>query len=190
MRYGIGVLILLWLFSIAVGWRNVVLMINGPALFIFLLVMVAIIIMKGGFKTYIAAVNALLSEKYVISAADKEKAIQLFRLLSKSMVYTAIWLTAIGAALILFHADWSVDSIGEVTYAFGINLIAVMYGAFFNLAFFYPAISILESRNNAEVKTVISEKQVIDKLLELSYKQGITPEEILEADEIAFRKKQ
>jgi hypothetical protein len=51
----------------------------------------------------------------------------------------------------------------------------------------YPAIYLLEIRRNAEEKIVISEKQIIDKMLEMCYRQGITPEEILNAGEISFK---
>ena len=55
-----------------------------------------------------------------------------------------------------------------------------------NLVFTYPAIHIIESRYNQEEKRVISEKQVMDKLLELCYKKGVSPEEIMDANEIKF----
>ena len=70
------------------------------------------------------------------------------------------------------------------------SFVAIFYGLLINVVFINPAIDILESRYNADVKFVISEKQVMDKLLELCYKQGVSPEEIIEASEISFQKKQ
>jgi len=192
MRYVIGFLLMLGLCISLFGVSSVVLAINMPAIAAFMVVTVAIIIMRGEFKVFIAAVNALLSKKYVISATDQEKAIKLFKLLSKSMTGTAVLCVACGFILMFSYTNWETMpfiTLSQLSFGFGITLIAVFYGAFINLVFYNPAISMLESRHNAEVKTVISEKQVIDKLLELSYKQGITPEEILEANEIAFRKK-
>jgi len=193
MRYVIGILV----FLVAVFLPIIVLggqvadFINLPVTFFLLFVIVAIIIMKGGFKTLIAAINALLSKKYNISAAEKDKAIRLLRLIAKSVIYASILFTMICFVNILMGLDFQHE--GAIN-ALGINiaatLIFIFQALFINLAFINPAIDILETRHNAEVKTMISEKQVMDKLLELCYKQGVSPEEILEAGEISFSKKQ
>ena len=193
MRYVIGILVFLvavFLPIIVLGGQ-VVDFINLPVTVFLLFVIVAIVIMKGGFKTLIAAINALLSKKYNISAAEKEKAIRLLRLIAKSVIYASILFTMICLVNILMNLDFQHES---AINALGINiaatLIFIFQALFINMVFINPAIDILESRHNAEVKTMISEKQVMDKLLELCYKQGISPEEILDAGEISFRKKQ
>ena len=150
----------------------------------FIIVIAAVIIATGSFKTFIAAINALLSKKYIISAADKEKAIQLFKLIGKTVVYASVLAAVTGLISLLYNMS-DIASIGPTIAA---ALIAIFQGACINLIFIYPAINVLQTRYNTEEKRVISEKQVIDKLLELCYKQGITPEEILDAHEISFRK--
>ena len=70
------------------------------------------------------------------------------------------------------------------------SLLSVVYGLIINLVFIYPAIYILKHRENIEPVKVISEKLIVDKLLELCHKKGISPEEILEADDISFGNKQ
>lgn len=162
--------------------------IDGPTTFCFIVVFAAVIISTGGFRTFITAINALSSKKYSISAADKEKAIRLFKLLGKSVVYASILFTLMGLMLILVQLD-DIDP-AALGPSIAVAILAVFQGAFINLALIFPAINILETRYNTEEKTVISEKQVIDKLLELCYKQGISPEEVLSADEMYFKKLQ
>ena len=193
MRYAIGILVFLvsiFLVIIVLG-GEVMDFLNLPSAFMFLFAIVAVLIMKGGFKTLIVAINALLSKKYSISAADQEKAIRLFKLLAKTVVYASFLFTIVCLINILMNMDyldpWFTHNLG---FNIAATFVFIFYALVINMVFIYPAISILESRHNAEVKTMISEKQVMDKLLELCYKQGISPEEILESNEISFRKKQ
>jgi len=199
MRYVIGALIILLvlLASIAVLGGTLFDFLDPASLLPFLLVMTAVIIMKGGFKTFITAVNALLSKKYTISAAEKEASVRLFKLLAKTVKYTAIIITLMGIINLFMGLNWRLWEelgSGEFLWAISINLaaslISIMYGLAINMIFLNPTIDILETRHNAESKTMISEKQVIDKLMELCYKQNITPEEILDANEITFKRKQ
>jgi len=78
---------------------------------------------------------------------------------------------------------------GQLGPNLSLSLLSILYGVVINLALIYPAIHILENRPDPQpASIVISERQVIDKLLELCYKQGIPPEEILDAKEISFKK--
>ncbi|MCL2604814.1 MAG: hypothetical protein FWD90_10075 [Defluviitaleaceae bacterium] len=154
-----------------------------PTFVWFLLVLAGVIIITGEFKTFVAAMNALLSKKYVISAHTQEKAVRLFKLMGKSIVYAIVVNVAIMMSMILIRVD-DFDFLGPMI---SVVLLSVAYGGLFNLMLVNPAVSLLESRHNAQVKTVISERQVIDKLLELCYRQGITPEEIINAAEISFK---
>lgn len=157
---------------------------DWPTTFFFIVVMIAVIVSISGFKTFVAAINALLSKKYNISTAEKEKAIKLFKLLGKSVVYASVLLTVMGLMQVLCDLSDPV-SIGP---SIAVALFALFQGAYINLVFIYLAINVLQSRYNAEEKTVISEKQVIDKLLELCYRKGVSPEEVLESNEIFFKK--
>jgi len=194
MRYIIGILVFLaaTLLAIMMFGGQASDYLNFPTIFLLLLVTVAVIVMKGGFKTFIAAVNALLSSKYSISAADKEKAIRLFRLLGKSILIASFMYTLISLMNMAMGIDMSDYDNARAVILVNVaaSFVIVFYGLLVNLVFIGPAIDILESRQNADVKTMISEKQVMDKLLELCYKQGVSPEEILDASEISFRKKQ
>lgn len=159
---------------------------DWPTTFSFIVVIAAIIIATDGFKTFVTAVKALLSKKYSLSATDKEKAIRLFKLLGRAVISASILFTMMGLILTLY-------SLSDPNYLgpkIALALNSIFQGAFINLVLIYPAINVLQTRYSVDEKTVISEKQVIDKLLELCYKQGISPEEILDANEIYFKKYQ
>jgi flagellar motor component MotA len=158
---------------------------NVPTIIGYIGILTAVIVSQRGFKTFVAAVNALLTKKYYISAADKEKAIRLFKLIAKSLYLTAGLMFAMGILFIL--QDLSNPS--TVGPSVAIAVTSFFYTMLINLTFIYPAVNILETRYNAEEKAVISEKQVIDKLLEMCYKQGISPEDIMGALEIQVKKK-
>ena len=158
--------------------------IDAICLLVLIMVAAGVIIGTGSFKVFIAAVNALFSKRYHISAADKEKAIRLFKLLSMAMIYSAILVTVMSVIMMLLNLD-NLQALGPMM---AVSLVSIFYGLFANLVFVYPAIFILTSRYNEEERRVISEKQVMDKLMELCHKQGITPEEIMEAHEVYFKK--
>jgi flagellar motor component MotA len=155
-------------------------------IFFYIVIICAVIIATGGFKTFTRAINALLSKKYVISAADKEKAIRLFKLIGKSVFAAAALNIIIGLMLMLHNLSDFTSLARNIAASFQ----AIFYSAFINLVFIYPAVYNLENRYNTEEKRVLSEKQVMDKLLMLCYKQGISPEDIIDADEISFKKYQ
>lgn len=156
---------------------------DWPTTFSFIVVIAAVIIATDGLKTFITAINAILSKECSILASDKEKAIRLFRLLGKSVNYASILLVVLGIRLMLISLS-DPYSLGPRA---ATALASLFQGLFINLIFINPAINILQTRYNTEEKTVVSEKQVIDKLLELCNKQGISPEEILNANEIHFK---
>ncbi|MDR1664784.1 MAG: MotA/TolQ/ExbB proton channel family protein [Clostridiales bacterium] len=161
-------------------------LIDLPSYVPMLLTTVAVINFSGGFKLFIKAINALISKKYYISVADREKSIRLFKLLGKSIAGMGVLNTVLGAIFTLFN----LSDLSQTGPLIGVALISLLYALFANLAFIGPAIHLLESRYNTEAEKVISDRQIIDKLLELCYRQGVTPEEILEADEIHFYKGQ
>ena len=190
MRYAAGILVFIVgiiattaMFS-GFGWPGIMLFLDLPTLVSLLFINFAVILITGQFKVLIRGKNAILSKKYVISHEDKEKAIGLFRLLAKTTIGAAILGTLISFYLILGNLD-DLSVLGPLI---AISMLSIFYGLVLNLMFFFPAIYILEHRQNPDEKIVISEKLVVNKLLELCYKQGISPEEILNADEIHFRK--
>jgi len=191
MRYTVGValffapIILLLLIFGNFDARVIFEVLDFSSLLSFIIVIAVIIFLTGESKTYTKAINALLSKRYIISAVDKEKAIGLFKLIGKSVIYTAILTMIMGFVIMLGQIE-DISTLGPII---AVSLLSLLYGVIINLIFVLPAIHILKNRPDPEpVSIVISEKQVIDKLLELCYKQGISPEQILDAKEISFYK--
>ena len=192
MKYALGIFVLLpfllflpWILLVAGGDRGAIYaFIHMPTLLCFICAIPIMLFATGEFKTFIKASNAVFSKKYVISYEDREKGIKLFEFLIKIVNYTAVICTIIALVLILGNLD-DLHLLGPML---SIALLTALYAATFNFALLYPAIYVLKNRQNEEHKIVINEKEVINKLLELCYKQGISPEEILTANEISFRK--
>jgi flagellar motor component MotA len=176
--------ILITAFIMASSPGDVAILINFPTIFILVWAAGGVTLATGNIRTYITAVNALISKKYFISAADKEKAIRYLKLMARTMIYTSVLITLLSLLMLLLTLN-DPFTLGPKA---AVALTSLFYGILVNLIFVYPAIYVLESRYNHEEKRVISEKQVMDKLLELCYKQGITPEEIMDAGEIHFPK--
>ena len=153
-----------------------------PSMISIIIVIAAVLYMTGEFKTFIKGINALLFKKYHISYADRNRAVKLFKLLIKVTVYICIANIAMGVVFILGTLE-DPAALGPMV---SVLLLTFFYAALLNLIFLLPAIHLLEKRKPADTVVVISEKEVINKLLEMCFKQGITPEEILEADEIKF----
>ena len=191
MKYVMGgfAIFLVVLLTIAVlgeGFGALARFMDAPSLLPFILIISAIILMTGEYRTHVKAVNAIVSKKYKISYADKERAINLYRLLAKAVVYITLLQFIVGFVLMLgMHGD--IYTLGPIV---AVALVSVFYGVFINLVFIYPAIHILKHRENSEIAPIISEKLVVDKLLELCHKKGISPEEILNAEEINFKGKE
>ena len=187
MRYVTGQAAIIIIFVVAVmifGGTGlaIVQVMDAPSLMPLGIVIAATVFMTGEYKTFTKSVNALLSKKYKISYEDLQRAIGLYKLLAKVIVYTTLISFVLGI-IMMFGMLETPDLLGPMI---SVALVSVLYGLIANLVFIYPAIHILQNRENSETVKVISEKLVVDKLLELCYKKGISPEEILEADDISF----
>ena len=101
-------------------------------------------------------------------------------------VYAALFLLFTGLVAMLGMVD-DPSYLGPVM---AVALLSMVYGALINIVFILPAIHILKHRKNPEEDATVTEKQVIDKLLELCHKQGISPEEIMDAEEISLRNRE
>jgi flagellar motor component MotA len=162
---------------------DIYILLNLESIFAFVIISVGVTLSTNNFKTYFITTNALLSNKYYISASDKEKSIQYLKLMGRVIMYTGILITAMSLLMMLLTIDDPL-TIGP---KLAVSLVSLFYSVLVNMVFILPAIHVLEKRYNQEEKRVISEKQVMDKLLELCYKQGITPEDIMDATEIRFK---
>jgi len=161
---------------------GVSMLIDTPTAFFYVGTMFSVVIATKSFKTFVSTINAVLSKNYYISGSDKEKAIRLFKLLAKISLIASSVSTLVGLITLL-------TNLSDIRYlgpSIAVAILPILGGLCVNLIFIHPTIYLLESRSNIEEKTVITEKEVVNKLFELCYKQGITPEEILDAKEISF----
>ena len=159
--------------------------IDMPTIIFILVVNASVLIATGQFKLFIKAANAIIFKNYVLSNTNKEQAINMFKLLVKTTNYAAALNFFAATVLILSLLD-DLNALGPM---FSIALISVVCAIVINLIFNLPAIEILKTRKNPDEKEtlIISEKLVINKMLEMCYKQGITPEDVLNAEEIYFK---
>ena len=150
MRYVFGILVFLigLVFLVLmpgdIGW--IFIFVNLPSIIQLIITIAAVIIATGEFKTFVAATNALLSKNYYIPATVKEKAIKLFKLLSKSVVYASI-LFFVAGVMLTFAA---IDDLSKIGPSVMVSLNSIFYGTLINLVFINPAINILEARQNHE----------------------------------------
>ncbi|MCL1883223.1 MAG: hypothetical protein FWF81_05650 [Defluviitaleaceae bacterium] len=190
MKYALGIFVIfpaLLFFPLLItrGYlSDLAFFIHAPALASFVFVIFATLMVTGEFKIFVKSVNALFSQKYKISAEDRDRGIKLFELLSKTVLYAVVFF--VGGGIIIMLVD--LNDFSNVGPMLAITIILPMYAAMINMIFMYPAIHILKYRKDFEKKVTINEKEVVNKLLELCYKQGISPEDIINAKEIKFEK--
>ena len=187
MFFAIGVVafpLIIWLVIVFTDevFINMQNLLHVPSMIVLIAAMAVTLFMAGEEKTLVKAINAILFKKYKISHADKERAIYLFKMQGKVVMYASLLMSAISLFIMLGQLDDPL-TIGPML---SMALLSIIYAAGFNIVFFIPAIYILQHRKSPDNKRVISEKEVINKLLELCYKKGISPEEILEATDIHF----
>ena len=170
------------------NWESHILgdLMDAPSFIWKIFAIFGVLLMTGEGKTFIAAVNAVLSKKYVLPEVMRVKSIRLLKMMLKIVWGSAVVAICMSIMFMLLQLE-NPAAIGPML---SVTLTSALYAALINLAFIYPAIIVLENRRNEPEKIVISEKQVIDKLLELCYRQGITPEEIINAEEIAFKQEE
>ena len=192
MKYALGVFIILPLLLFLPMWltaggdanATMGLFIHAPTIFAFLVVYAGVLFVTGEFKTFVRAANALFSKKYQISAEDCDKGISLLKLGTKVTIAATVFYS-FGSLIFILRDLVDYEALGPML---AILILVPMYAAMIILIFIQPAIHILKTRKAEEEKpSAISEKQVINKLLELCYKQGISPEEIINANEITFK---
>lgn len=191
MRFviGIGIMLLAMIMMIGVtgGFQNAdvfVEFLDAPTLFFLLLVLIAVIVMTGGFKPFIAACNAVFSKNYTLDAQIRTRAVKLFGLMRKTVIVATVWNIVMPTMLLLLQLD-DPSHLGAMV---SVILVSVIQATIFIFMFIDPMIHLLEAHRNPAEKVVISEKEVVNKLLELCYKNGIAPEDIMSAEEISFHK--
>ena len=108
----------------------------------------AVTIVTGESRSICTAFRALLKKEH-LSAEETLRAVGLFRLLSKSVIYSSIIIFVIGQVNMLYNMD-DPHRIGP---SLAISWISIFYGALLNLLVFNPAAYILEKRLPREDKS-------------------------------------
>jgi len=106
-----------------------------------LLAVYAVVIITGESKTFVMGVNAVLSQDYSISDTNREKAIQLFKLLKETVIYASLLYAMSGFVFLLILSDP-----GDWRPMLAISILSIFYGALVNVVFICPAIAILKKR--------------------------------------------
>jgi len=189
MRYVVGLVLFFATAFFFFSWvsfdsRDVIMFLDLATLIMLLLPICATLVISGEFGTLIKSKNALISKKYYLSNEDRVRAISLYKVLAKVVVATTI-IMVVSSLIVMLRTLDDPAFIGPVL---AIAFISVIYGAVLLVIFIYPAQLILKNRVNIGETRVISEKEVINKLLELCYRNNISPEEVMDADDISFKK--
>jgi hypothetical protein len=146
MKHAIGIFIVMPAFLILTlsvwGMDYIVWFLDAPTLFSFIVILFVWYLVIGELKTFVKAVNAMFSKKYVISPEDLEKSISLMRFSAKVVNYTAIFQIT-GSAIILMA---ELDDLANLGPILAVTLISVLYATMLQIGFFLPAIHILEKR--------------------------------------------
>ncbi len=117
---------------------------DWPTIFFFIFIITAVIISANGLKTFLAAIKVLLLKKHSISAAENRKAVKLFQLIAKTTVYCSVLLCVIRVMVMLYDLD-GLASLGPYI---PLVLRGILQGVCINLVLVYPAINVLQAREN------------------------------------------
>lgn len=158
MRFAIGILIFFATITIAIVIMggHILDFINLPTIILLLLLMLAVVVMKGGLKPVITATNALISKKYHITDAEKDRSISLFLLLKKTVKYGSVSIFLISLMNMLLGLSWSDPGLntrslsGAMAVNFQAALLSIVYGIIIIMVFLNPAIALLKERVNIE----------------------------------------
>ncbi len=157
---------------------------NPAMITIILLSIIGVLVATSSYKLFIKGLNAVLSKHYTLDNKERDQAVALFRLLSKTTIFASL----IGTFLRCVAVLTSLDDVQLLGHAMGANFITLAGGFIVSIAFFEPAIYIL--KKTKQQSTLIQEypKHLGDKLLELCSQNGLSPEDILNATSIQLKK--
>ncbi len=184
--YFIGVLIMyigLAMFGYIVGF-NFSFYLNPATVIIILASISGVVVATSSFKTFIMGLNAIISKKYVIDDEERERAAELFRLLSKTVVVASL-IGFFGRLVIAFE---HMGDIEMMTHIFAADFITLIGGFMTSIAFFEPAVLILKRRSKHSSMVEEYPKHLGDRLLELCSQNGLSAEDILKATTIELKK--
>ncbi len=138
----------------------------------FVLAYAGVIVGTGSFKAFVMGVNAAISKKYRITDAQRDDAVELFRLLGRMTAYVSAAVVFIGLTMLLTNLN-DPGSMGVRT---GVILIAFLYGAAIQMLFIQPTIYMLTKRQTEEPARAarIKDKEALNKLAQLCFEKGIT----------------
>ncbi len=114
--------------------------INPSAVIVIFFTVIGIIVATSDFKIFVRGVNATLSAKYVIGDDDRNAAVELFRLLSKSIVLASVIVPFITVMSTLAHSA----DLEQATHSLSSALVSPVLGLTLVLAVLEPAVFILK----------------------------------------------
>ncbi len=185
----------MYVFGIVIFWVGVLLsmyfkhvtfsvLMNPAAMAVLLFSLTAVIVSTSSYKTFIAGLNSIFFKRYVITEETRIKAVELFRLLSKTAVFASI----IGLIIGFIASVGNVTELEPFSHAIASALISPLLCLITCVAIFEPAVFILNRRTNESLLIKAYPKHISDKLVELCNQNGITEEDILAATNIVLKK--
>jgi len=116
---------------------------DAPTVMGFGIVISAVIVATGQANTFVSGIKAAFSKRHNLSEDERIRAIGMFKLLRKTVVYAAILFSSMTMVFILGNLqDW--DTFAANT---ALAMLSVYYAALINIILINPVISILERRN-------------------------------------------
>jgi flagellar motor component MotA len=184
--YLIGIAVFIFTFTMTFTFKGVApgILINPAVVLTLLFVIIATLLATSNFKLFTRGFNAVISRKYYLPDEERRRAEELFHLLSRVTVASAVFLVFVGIISMLGHVD-DTEALGHALTA---ALVSPIIASALIVIFFEPAAFILRYRQNAPERKMNSYPKALgDKLLELCYKNGLSEEDIENATDIVLR---
>ena len=148
--FGIGVFFagLLLFQLINANWEPAVFtaFLDASTILAFAVAVTAVIIITGNAGVFASAVKSLFSKKHTLSDVELHNAIDLFKLLRRTVVCAAVLFVSVSVIIMmgsLFDTDAALANLA-------LTLLIVFYAAIINLIFINPVITILQKRHHNE----------------------------------------
>ena len=147
MKFILGIvtiLIAVFIFQgMAFSWEIVAstrALLDAPTIFVLIVITFGTILATDNLQIFLTTVKSIFSKKYNLSEEERLSAINLFKLLHKTVLYSSFLLAAMSVTALMGNlSDWDLfwNNIA-------INLLIVFYAALINLIFLNPILFILK----------------------------------------------
>ena len=154
MRFFIGTLILLSLFTVLVffsDFNDIMSIFNREVILIVAYISfnaIGVLIQTSSFKIFFNSYKAIASEKYIFDEADLQKAINLFKLLSKTVKTMSVILFIIANMYVLWNMSYEYFVLATFSTGLVLNLRVLVYGILIPVVFFETTAYILKSKSS------------------------------------------